>query len=194
VRRRTNPGATAVALAALVAAAALAPSAAAQSLYLGGAVSWATLDVTHVDSSLFENKASAYKLLADLEVGNFFGAEAAWVHFGSYDLKSSSDSTQTAGQAKLDGWDMALTAKLPLGARLAAYGKVGYFFWDNEISGTQELINQVSARAKSGEDPFYGLGVRFNLGSAAVFGEWEHYPRGNDVTSDLVSLGLRFSL
>jgi hypothetical protein len=193
VRRRISPSSMAVALAALLVTAALAPAATAQSLYVGGAYSWATTDVKNVNAGLFETKASAYKLLAGLEVGNFFGAEAAWVNFGTYDATGSAGTNQS-GQAKLDGWDMALTARLPIGMPLTLYGKLGYFFWDSQISGTQDLIDQLGNRARSGEDPFYGVGLRVNFGRTALFGEWEHYPRGNDVNSDLVSLGLRFSL
>jgi hypothetical protein len=172
--------------------AALAPrGAAAQGAYFGGAYSWSTVDVQNVDAGLFEDKASAYKLFAGLEYGNFWGAEAAWVNFGSFDTRTAEGSDEAQGKAKLDGWDLAFTGRLQLTRWLHVYGKVGYFFWDSQISGAGDFLDQFGERAKSGQDPFYGAGIRLTNNKLALIVEWEHFPRDNDVNSDLVSLGLR---
>jgi len=165
--------------------------AAAQGAYFGGAYSWSTVDVQHVDASLFEDKASAYKLFAGFEYGNFFGVEGAWVDFGSFDAKALEGFDESPGKASLDGWALAFTGRLPLTRWLQVYGKIGYFYWDSQISGTSDFLDQVGERARTGEDPFYGAGVRLTNNKLSLIAEWEHYPRGNDIENDLVSLGLR---
>ena len=165
--------------------------AAAQGAYFGGAYSWSTVDVQHVDASLFEDKASAYKLFAGLEYGNFFGVEGAWIDFGSFDAKALEGFDESPGKASLDGWALAVTARLPLTRWLAVYGKVGYFYWDSQVSGTADFLEQVGERARNGEDPFYGAGVRLTNNKLSLIAEWERFPRGNDISNDLVSLGLR---
>ncbi len=194
MRERTRLGSMIAVLAVVLAAAALPATAAAQGAYVGAAYSWGTLDVKHVDSSLFDNKARAYKVFAGLDLGNFFGVEGAWVNFGSYDANRLQGLNENPGHAKLDGWDMALTARLTLSSFLTAYGKAGYFFWASQITGADDLLHQVGDRARRGEDPFYGAGLRLSLGRAALIGEWEHFPRGNDIDTDLVSLGVRVNL
>ncbi len=189
--RRTPPLPLAFVTIGLLMAAVQSRPAAAQGLYFGGAYSWSTVDVKHVDSSLFDNRASAYKVFAGLEFGNFFGVEGAWLKFGTFDANQLEGFDENPGQAKLDGWDVAITGRLPLARWLAVYGKAGYFSWDSKITGTADFLNQVGDRARSGEDPFYGAGVRLTSGKLSLIAEWEHFPRGNDIDSDLVSLGLR---
>jgi hypothetical protein len=189
--RRTHPIPPAFIAIGLLTAVVSARPAAAQGAYFGGAYSWSTVDVRHVDASLFDNRASAYKLFAGLEYGNFFGVEGAWLNFGTFDANKLEGFDESPGKAKLDGWGVAITGRLPLARWLTVYGKAGYFSWDSKITGTGDLLHQVGDRAKSGEDPFYGAGVRLSSGKLSLIAEWEHYPRGNEIDSDLVTLGLR---
>ena len=158
----------------------------AQGVYVGGAYSWATLDIEDVDTDLLDDNASAYKLFLGYEFEKFIGIEAGYIDFGSYDVGEFEDVGDAAIDA--DGWTAALTARIPLGKLFTVYGKVGYFFWDAELRAAENIGDLTD----DGEDPFYGAGLRLNLGKFSVLGEYEFYD-ANDFSNDLFSLGLRFT-
>ena len=185
---------TVAAVGVLAAAAALLlpPGATAQGIYIGGAYAWVSQDTDNpgFNADVFESESSGYRVFAGLELGNFFGAEGTYTRFGSYDALALEGFDETPAEAESDGWGLALTARVPLGDRLTAYAKAGYFFWDAAVTGSDDFLDQWGEAASSGEDPFYGVGVRFNTGKVSLFGEWERYQMDQfDFT--LVNVGVR---
>jgi hypothetical protein len=165
-----------------------AANAPAQGVYLGGAYSWATLDIQDVSSDLFDNNANAYKLFLGYEFPKIIGIEAAYVDFGSYDVGNLEEQESVAGTVDSNGWTAALTGRIPLGKLFTIYAKVGYFFWDAELKAAQNI----SDLSDSGNDPFYGAGVRVNFGKFSILGEYEMFD-ASDFKFDLVSLGVRWT-
>ena len=162
----------------------------AQGFYLGGAYSWATLDVDEVDANLLDDNANAYKLFAGYEFPKFIGLEAGYLDFGSYDVGSFEDEGVLAS-ADLNAWTAALTGRIPLGKLFTIYAKVGYFFWDAEVQAAED-IGDLADATDSGEDLFYGAGLRVNFGKFSILGEYEMFD-GEDFSNDLFSLGVRFT-
>jgi len=162
----------------------------AQGFYLGGAYSWATLDVDEVDANLLDDNANAYKLFAGYEFPKILGFEAGYLDFGSYDV-GEFESEDVLASADLNAWTAALTGRIPLGKLFTIYAKVGYFFWDAEVKAAEDIGDLVDS-SDSGEDLFYGAGVRLNFGKFSVLGEYEMFD-GEDFSNDLFSLGVRFT-
>ena len=192
MRRLRN---TPVLLAVFLLALAAAPSpAAAQGLYIGGAYSWASqsTDNPEFDDEVFEGDASAYKVVAGVEFGGFFGVEGSYTSFGTYDASELEGFDESPGEAQADGWGLALTGNIPIGRAFTFYAKAGYFFWDANVSGTDDFLEQWGDAASDGDDPFYGAGLRVNLGKIGVFGEYERYVT-DQFDFDLVNLGVRIT-
>jgi len=162
-----------------------AASASAQGVYLGGAYSWATADIDNVDADLLDDNANAYKLFLGYEFPRFIGLEAGYVDFGSYDIGSQGEPT---GELSSTGWTAALTGYIPLGKLFTVYGKVGYFFWDAEVKAAEGIGDL----ADSGDDPFYGAGLRINFGKFSILGEYEMFD-SDELSNDLFSLGMRLT-
>jgi hypothetical protein len=162
----------------------------AQGFYLGGAYSWATLDIDEVDANLLDDNANAYKLFAGYEFPKFIGLEATYLDFGSYDV-GDFESDEVLASADLSAWTAALTGRIPLGKLFTIYAKVGYFFWDAEVQAAEDIGDLVGS-TDSGEDLFYGAGLRLNFGKFSVLGEYETFD-GEDFKNDLFSLGVRFT-
>jgi hypothetical protein len=161
----------------------------AQGVYLGGAYSWATLDVQDVDANLLDDNANAYKLFLGYEFPKFIGLEAAYLDFGSYEVGDFEELEDLTVDADLSAWTAALTGRIPLGDLFTIYAKVGYFFWDAEFKAAEDIGDLTG---ESGEDLFYGAGVRLNFGKFSVLGEYEQFD-GEDFKNDLFSLGLRWT-
>jgi OOP family OmpA-OmpF porin len=159
----------------------------AQGFYIGGAYSWATLDIDEVDANLIDDNANAYKLFAGYEFSKFIGLEAGYLDFGSYDVGSFEEEDVTAS-ADLSAWTAALTGRIPLGKLFTIYAKVGYFMWDAEIQAAEDFGDAT----EDGEDLFYGAGLRLNFGKFSILGEYEQFD-GEDFKNDLFSLGLRWT-
>ncbi len=163
----------------------------AQGFYLGGAYSWATLDVEDVDAELLDDNANAYKLFAGYEFPQFLGLEAGYLDFGSYDVGNFEEMEDLTANADLSAWTAALTGRIPLGKLFTIYAKVGYFFWDAEVDLAEDFGDLIDA-TESGEDLFYGAGLRVNFGKFSILGEYEMFD-GEHFKNDLFSLGLRWT-
>jgi len=165
-----------------------AANATAQGIYLGGVYSWATADTGDVNADLVDDSANAYKLFVGYEFPAIIGLEAGYVDFGTYEVGDFEGEENSGGDVGLSGWTAALTGRIPLGSLFTIYGKVGYFFWDSEIDAAQDL-GDLNA---SGDDLFYGAGVRLNFGKFSILGEYEMFD-GDKISNDLFSLGVRFT-
>ena len=171
----------------------LAGEARAQGVYLGGAYSWATLHADDVDANLLDDNASAYKLFLGYEFPQILGLEAGWTHFGSYDVGNFEGFEDLTGEVDATGWTAALTARIPIGSLVTVYGKAGYFFWNSELDIPGDIGDVFGELKEDGQDPFFGAGIRLNLGQVSILGEYERYSSSEDFDFDLFSLGVRLT-
>jgi hypothetical protein len=160
----------------------------AEGMYIGGAYSWATLRIEDVNLDLVKDNASAYKLFLGYELPQFLGLEVGYIHFGSYDVGGHGEHEGSTGTLSSTGWTAGLTGRIPLGSLFTIYGKAGYFFWDAQVKAAKSIGDL----AKSGNDLFYGGGLRLNLGNVSILGEYERFD-SKELKNDLFSVGLRFA-
>ncbi len=159
------------------------------SFYIGGSAGGATLEADIGDIGIpglptsIDEDDTAIKLFAgynfDLPAIDL-GIEAGWVDFGEVDLPVLGDEllVDTSG---INIWGIAsLDAGL-----IDIFGKFGYIAWDVEASF------QGLSESDDGSDIGYGVGVRFNLASIEVRGEYELYDLdGTDLS--MLSVGVAF--
>jgi OOP family OmpA-OmpF porin len=161
---------------------------AAQGTYLGAAWSHAAVNETVIDDT-----KNAYKLVLGYEFEPFLGIEVGWVDFGEFDgvITAAGGSTRVGYDAKTA--TAAITGRLPIRDLAALYAKAGYMFWSTDVKLTGTVSDPQFVEGKdNGRDPFYGGGLRINLGKWAVFGEWERY-KLSEIDIDAISAGVRIT-
>jgi len=131
-----------------------------------------------VELNAFDESDSARKLIVgyifDLPAVDF-GVEGGYVDFGSpRDAGASLD---------ISGLEAFAVAGVDLGL-VGFFGKAGLMLWDADGS-----VPGISA-GDDGSDPAYGVGVRFNVGSAEIRAEYERF--GIDEVDDLNMISAGF--
>jgi opacity protein-like surface antigen len=116
--------------------------------YIGASVGEATNEVDE-----FNGRDTAFKLTAGYAFNQYFGVELAYLDAGT--------QADTVAGRRIENESTGVIASalvsLPLGERLAVFGKLGYAFYDSEATG--RLGNQISRETDSGDDLAYGLGL-----------------------------------
>ncbi|HVK99746.1 MAG TPA: outer membrane beta-barrel protein, partial [Dongiaceae bacterium] len=69
---------------------------------------------------------------------------------------------------------------------IGLFGKVGVLSWDNEISADDFSTDD------SGNDPAYGLGAKFQIGSFSLRAEYELFDL-DEVDIDMYSVGAAYT-
>ena len=78
-------------------------------------------------------------------------------------------------------WTLGLLPAIPVWI-IDIYARLGAAWWENEFSRDKE----------DGTDPYYGLGLAFNLGgSLDLYLEWNRFDLNTDL--DLFGLGIRWT-
>ena len=152
--------------------------------YLGGSVGNAGVDV-EFDPQLpsFDETDNAYKLFAGY---NFqltalsLGIEGAYNNFG----KPSADFEGVSLAIEPTGFTVFGVAALGLGP-VDVFGKVGYLAWDYDAIEDGEIFSD------DGSDTGYGVGLRFNVGSIQIRGEYEVY-EVDEADLSMVSVGIAY--
>jgi len=147
--------------------------------YLGGSVGKTAIDINATD---FSSSGSAWKgfggYIVDLPVVDF-AVEAGYVDFGS-----QSDTLQ-GQKASVDATGLSAfgVAGLDFGV-IGAFAKVGVVRWDGK---TRYLGMSDSS---SGTDSAYGVGLRFNISSIELRGEYERFDIKDVNNMNMVSVGI----
>lgn len=140
---------------------------AASGLYLGAGLGQSTVK-DDTGSGNFDASDAAFKLFAGYRFNMIpiidLAAEVGYTDFGK---PSQSIGGQNV-QFKLHGVDAAGLLIFPLGP-LDFYGKVGIMSWSLDASGFG------SSSSRTGTDPFYGVGVGFQIWKIGIRGEYEQY-------------------
>ncbi len=134
--------------------------------YLGvgvGQASFGDIDIGDTNFS-FNGDDTAYKLFAGINFGVVplldLAVEGGYVNFGTpHDNGLRIDA---------DGFDMFGLVGTNLGP-MGIFGKAGVINWDTKASSA------LGSYSDDGTDPAYGLGLRFQLGSFQVRGEYEWF-------------------
>jgi OOP family OmpA-OmpF porin len=189
--------------AAALAAAALSFSApAAAQFYLGFSFGQSKVDESLVVPDLLDpgtqrvdGKDGAFKLLFGYQFNRNFALEGAMVDLGDMTysgfFSGSPSGPVTGGRVQNSGLNLSAVGVVPLGERLALFGKAGMFLWYSEA--TDVTGGFLTYSEADGADLSLGVGASFALTPrASLRAEWERLDMSNaDV--DLVTVGFAFS-
>ncbi len=148
-----------------------------------------------------DNKDTGWKIFGGYQFNKNFGAEVGYVDFGKATANGVISGVAVSANAKAKGWEFLGVGTLPIADKFSAYGKLGFFRWDADVSATASIPGfAVTASASDkGTDLTYGIGLKYDFfKSASGRLEWQRYKDiGNTATTgksdvDLISLGLVF--
>ena len=158
--------------------------------YLGASVGTAAIEAHLDDGSIpgvpaFDENDMAWKVFGGYNFGITpvfdLGIEAGYVNLGN--------PTGTVAGAPVElevtGFDLFGVIGFDIGP-VGVFGKVGYMYWDVEA-----LIDGIPL-TDDGSDIGYGVGLRFNLGSVEIRGEYELFDIEDAEDVSMWSLGLAY--
>ena len=162
-----NSRASLWATSAILGVAMMAPAVAAadSGFYLGGSVGNAGIDVAF-----------------DPQLPNFDETDNAYKLFAGYNFQLTALSLGIEGEPT--GFTVFGVAALGLGP-VDLFGKVGYLAWDYDAIEDGEIFSD------DGSDTGYGVGLRFNVGSIQIRGEYEVY-EVDEADLSMVSVGIAY--
>lgn len=179
-------------------------SPASATFYGGGAVGQGSSDLGLSDMSdgsqltgNVDDSATGWRLYGGYKVFRFFAVEAAWMDVGEVSVDATSDGSgliyvpgSVTSELSADGYALAGLGVLPIGSKYQLFAKMGYFFWDAEMS----IANGGSTLAggTDGEDMLYGAGFVWNYtGPGSLRLEYETIDM-DAMGVDTLSAGLSF--
>ena len=158
--------------------------------YLGASVGTAAIEAHLDDGSIpgvpaFDENDMAWKVFGGYNFGITpvfdLGIEAGYVNLGN--------PTGTVAGAPVElevtGFDLFGVIGFDIGP-VGVFGKVGYMYWDVEA-----LIDGIPL-TDDGSDIGYGAGLRFNLGSVEIRGEYELFDIEDAEDVSMWSVGLAY--
>ncbi|MBI5550630.1 MAG: porin family protein [Desulfobacterales bacterium] len=133
--------------------------------YIGGSLGWSAIDVSSDDvNDDYDDEDLGYKIFGGYNFGVIplldLAIEGSYVDFGK------ASSSQINQDVEITGWDLFGLAALNLGP-VGVFGKVGQIWWDRDSNSSQI--------EDSGNDMAYGIGLRFQIGSFGIRGEYEYF-------------------
>ncbi len=143
-------------------------------LYIGGSVG-----TTEVSEEGLDDSATGYKVFGGYNFGMVplvnLAAEINYIDFGSFDSDIGDVSVDVTA------WTLSGLLGVDLGP-VGLFAKAGYFAWDSDVGSASE----------DGNDPAYGVGAKFQIGSFAVRAEYEIY-EADEVDIDFYSVGAAYT-
>lgn len=191
-----------LAAAALAAAGLFFSAPAAAQFYLGFSFGRADVDQNLVIPDLLDpggtvdGKDSAFKLFGGYQFSRNFALEVGAVDLGDMTYSGTFSNGPitgpvTGGRVENGGLNISAVGVLPLGERLALFGKAGIFLWSSEATDVTGGVLTISEA--DGSDLSLGLGASVALTPrASLRAEWERFEMSSSDV-DLVSVGLAFS-
>ena len=154
-------------------------------LFIGGSVGNSTLD-EDIDGTLFDDNATAYRLVTGYQFSDTFGIEIGFQDFGEID-ETVENPLPVEASISADGWTAGVTLDLPVGDQFSLFGRAGYFFWDADV-----VIDGFPLDIPGDENPYYGAGARFNLSkNFSLIGDWSRFEL-DDVDTDVIAIGFQY--
>jgi hypothetical protein len=141
-----------------------------EGLYIGvgfGQFNVSVDDIDDTDNAISEidDDGNAWKIFAGWRLNPYVAFELNYVDFGDNSGATGSDAAGSSGNYTVDlaGFQPAISGIFPLGP-VELFGKVGYYFYDVDLSLNLDNINQDNFSADSSEEALsYGFGVGMTL-------------------------------
>jgi hypothetical protein len=156
--------------------------------YLGGSLGSTAIEAEIDDGNLFETfdeSDFSWKLFGgyNFALGDVFvlGVEGAYVDMGG----PSTEFLNIPVGIETTSFNVFGTLGFDVGP-VGVFGKVGYANWDVEAFVDDLRIDD------DGSDPVYGLGLRLNIGSVELRGEYEIYDVSDVEDVAMASVGIAF--
>lgn len=141
-----------------------------EGLYIGVGFGQFNVSVDDIDDtdnaiSQIDDDDNAWKIFAGWRLNPYVAFELNYVDFGENSGSTGSDAGGSSGNYTVDlaGFQPAVYGIFPLGP-VELFGKVGYYFYDVDLSLNLDNINQDNFSADSSEEALsYGFGVGMTL-------------------------------
>ena len=169
----------------LVASLACAPETHAGDFYVGADLNRSFVDDNvDIDGTdvLLDGDASGMRVTFGYAFNDYFAAELAHTDFGNLEQSALG----LALSAEADGQELAILGRMPLGERLAVFGRLGYLSWDGETGVDSDTVST------SGNDVSMGAGIEFALGESLSLSMSGTRYRIDDLDFAVLGLGIRF--
>ena len=156
--------------------------------YIGASVGSAAIEFTDADPNVppFDEDDFAWKVFGGYNFGITpvfdLGVELGYVNLGKPSMEAQGETLSI----EVTGFDLFGVIGFDIGP-VGLFGKVGYVSWDAEA-----LVNGIDAGSIDGSDVAYGLGLRFNLASVEIRGEYELFDIEDADDVAMYSLGLAY--
>ena len=147
----------------------------------------------------------AYRAFVGYQFMPYLGVEAAYVDLGSFSFRTDVQPTGSfTGKPKINGAELSLVGRLPIGDRFAVYARAGAFRARTRTAyagdGSVELADGAERQSKHGTEPAYAVGASYAFTpSLGLRAEWARYMNlggeltGGKTNANLVSVGLVYS-
>lgn len=150
-------------------------------LMLEGGAYWGLVNEKVDDSVKIDDSSFAYNLGVGWRFNKWISVDGGYWDLGEYKTKSDIPLLDGA-KADSDAWTLGVMGSIPIWI-IDIYGRLGAAWWEADASGIDK---------EDGSDPYYGLGLAFNLGgSLDLYGEWTRFDLNTDL--DLFGLGIRWT-
>ena len=158
--------------------------------YIGASIGTAAVEAYVDDGTIpgvppFDEEDAAWKIFGGYNFGITpifdLGIEGGYVSLGN----QSGEVLTVPVELELTGFNLFGVIGFDIGP-VGVFGKVGYLYWDVDA-----LIDDFS-ETLDGSDIGYGAGLRFNLGSVEIRGEYELFDIEDAEDVSMWSLGLAY--
>ena len=133
---------------------------------------------------------SAWKILGGYQFSRYLGAELGYQDLGKVNATVGASSASV----KTKAWDLAAVGTLPIADKFSAFGKLGMYRADSDLSS-----DVLASGSESKSDLTYGLGLQYDFTrSVGMRGEWQRFQKvgGDDVGGesdiDVMSVGVLY--
>jgi opacity protein-like surface antigen len=141
-----------------------------EGLYIGAGYGQFNVSVDDIDDadeavSKIDDDGNAWKIFAGWRLNPYVAFELNYVDFGENSGSTGSSSSGSSGNYAVDlaGFQPAVYGIFPLGP-VELFGKVGYYFYDVDLSLNLDNINQDNFSADTSEEALsYGFGVGMTI-------------------------------
>ena len=162
-----------------------------------GGLLGAGIDTTAIKD---DDRHFGYKLFGGYQFNKYFALEGGYFDLGKFGFSATTvPPVGLTGNIKLNGVNLDAVATLPITARFAAFGRVGYqyAYAKDAFAGSGAVIVQDPKRSKYSANYKFGVGLQYAFTeSFGVRAEAERYrvddAVGNKGDVDLFSVGLLY--
>jgi hypothetical protein len=148
-------------------------------LMLGAGAYYGLVNEKLDDGVKIDDSSGAYNLDIGWRFNKWIAVDAGYWGLGEYGSDNDYfDDFKTTTSA----WTVGAIGSIPIWI-IDIYGRLGAAWWEASAKHFE---------SDDGTDPYYGLGLAFNLGgSLDIYGEWTRFDLGTDL--DLFGLGIRWT-